>query len=295
MFRASLVVSLASACTDPSLPSGGTDTGDLPFVPYIETLAVSAGSDDVTWHPDGFLLVSDLVGDGGWPVTPLGDTILAVDPGDGTVTTWGTGVPRPIGATLGIDGTMFVAAYGASSGVWMIAPEGGAASIVQDGLSYPSSVTFADDGSLLVTEWGADQVSSLFDGAALPVATLPGPVGLDRNADGEVIVGGSDGWIYTLGADGAATPWVELPEGRPADFAVAGGATYVTSLESHRVWEIGADAVVRSLVGQDLPGNEDGPLDEASLDRPNGIAASADGDRLFVQQLDKRLRVIHLR
>jgi hypothetical protein len=159
----------------------------------------------------------------------------------------------------------------------------------------PSSVVLADDGALWATEWGRGQVSRLFDGAAELVAELPGPVGLDRNAAGDVIVGASDGWIYTLAPDGAATQWAFLEEGAPADFAAVGDLTYATSLDAHRVWEIDLDGQVRILAGKARAGDDDGPLDEARLDSPNGIAVSPDGDRLFVQQLDKRLRVIHLR
>lgn len=287
-----LVACGPSPVSTPSMPSSSTDT---PFEPFVETLVESAGSDDLTWHPDGFLLASDLIGTGAWPSNPNGTEVLRVDPDTGSLSPWGTDAPRPIGSALAPDGTLYVAGYGASAGVWAIPPGGGVASLVVDGLSYPSMVAFADDEALLVTEWGLDRVSRLVDGVVEPFAEVPGAVGIDRNAAGDLVVGANDGWLYRLDADGTAARWAELPDGDPADFAVAGTRTYVTTLFGHQIWEVDPDGTVRKLSGGRNPGSDDGPLSDASFDTPNGIAASPDGARLFVQQLDKRLRVIHLR
>ena len=122
-----------------------------------DSVPEEAGSEDATWHPDGFLLVSDLLGEGRWPRNPLGAQILAVDQESGAVSAYGSGVPAPLGSTI-----------------------------------------------------------------------TP---------------------------DGEATPWVES-------------------------------------LGTGEAGSQDGPLEEATFNYPNGITASPDGTRLFVQQLDRRLRVI---
>lgn len=257
----------------------------------VFTLALEAGSDDATWHPDGFLLVSDLLGAGSWPRHPAGEQILAVDPDSGAVSVYASGVPLPLGSSLAPDGTLYVASYGESAGVWAVPPGGGEGVEIAGGLRYPTSLVVADDGALWVAEWGADRIVRLADGEASTLVAMPAPVGMDRRPDGAVIAGGGDGWIYVIDPEGVATPWVEAPG---TDFAVVGQDTYASALNGHEVVRIGPDGEVSRFVGTGAAGDEDGPLGEATLNHPNGVAASPDGARLYVQQLDRRLRVVVL-
>ena len=176
----------------PTTASSSTDTSSTSTTPAprVWTLTEVGGSDDVTWHPDGLLLVSDLLGAGSWPSSLLGAEVFAVDPATGDVSTYGTGLPLPLGSALAADGSLYVAAYGAVAGVWRVPPGGGAATEVVGGLSYPSGVVVLEDGAVLVTEWGANRISRVVDGVAAPFGALPGPVGIDRRADGVIVVGG---------------------------------------------------------------------------------------------------------
>lgn len=286
-----LLVLVAVGCLrDPK--GASSPPAPTPPSPSIATLTLAGGSDDVTWHPDGYLIASDLLGEGSWPAEPRGHALLKIDVDSGFVTTWADGVPMPLGSARAADGTLYVAGYGAIASLWAVDP-GGLVREVAGGLSYPTAAAIDDAGAILVTEWSANRISRVVDGRAAPFAQLPGPLGIERGVGGQLVVTSADGWLYHLGADGSTTRWVELPA-IAADIAAVAGVTYATSLDAHQVFAIDAEGHVSVLVGTGQPGNVDGALSVASLTAPNGIAASPDGRHLYLQQLDRRVRVITL-
>ena len=85
-----------------------------------------------------------------------------------------------------------------------------------------------------------------------------------------------------------------MPGTTAADFVAVGDDLYVTSYTDHEVFKVSADGAVALFSGTGVAGDEDGEVGVATFDSPNGIAASPDGARLYVQQLNHRLRVIEL-
>ncbi|MGP1272144.1 MAG: thioredoxin-like domain-containing protein [Phycisphaerales bacterium] len=90
-------------------------------------------------------------------------------------------------------------------------------------------------------------------------------------------------------AQGLASPWdlALSPDRRTLYIAMAG---------PHQIWEMDLQTrVVRRLAGSGRENSLDGPLDEAALAQPSGLALSADGRRLyFADSESSSVRVVDL-
>ncbi|CAN0571293.1 unnamed protein product, partial [Laminaria digitata] len=101
--------------------------------------------------------------------------------------------------------------------------------------------------------------------------------------------------IYRLAADGTPTEIAKVDDVGSlvvADLVAAHGGLYATSFSGHRIWRIDAQGQAEVFAGTGVRGSQDGAGLSATFNAPNGIAASADGRTLYVQQLLGGLRVI---
>lgn len=258
-------------------------------------LAASGAGDDLTLHPDGYLVASDPIGEGTYSA-PTGVRLLRID-FDGTTSELTRGLRKPLGNTVGPDGSLYACEWGAPTGsVFRVAPDGAVSEIAQD-IQSPSNVVVLDDGAVLVTAWGTNEVLRIppEGGAPTRFAALPRPVGMDRDANGAVVVASADGHVYRLGSDGAPTEIARVEDRGTlvvADLVAAHGGLYATSFSGHRIWRITDAGRAEVFAGTGTRGGDDGPGLLATFNTPNGIAASADGRTLYVQQLLGALRVI---
>lgn len=258
-------------------------------------LANSGAGDDLTLHPDGYLVASDPIGEGTYNA-PAGHRLLRVD-FDGTVSELAGGLRKPLGNTVGPDGRLYACEWSASGSVFEV-DLGGTVREIAQGVAYASNVVALEDGSVLVTAYGTNEVLRIpaAGGAPASFAQLARPVGMDVDHEGAVIVAGAeDGRVHRLGPDG--TPEliavVDAPGSlRVADLVAAHGGLYATSFSGHSVWRITAEGRAEVFAGTGRRGGEDGPALQASFNSPNGIAASPDGRTLYVQELLGGLRVI---
>ncbi len=79
---------------------------------------------------------------------------------------------------------------------------------------------------------------------------------------------------------------MEVPEGRNAHVAATEHGLYVTKIESNRIYRIDRAGTIEAFAGTGELGLDDGPVLEATLARPNGIAVSPDGRALYVNNLE---------
>jgi sugar lactone lactonase YvrE len=277
----------------------GSDAGTDAAVPagihagaVTTWLADSGAGDDLTWHPDGYLVASDPKGTG---ATPDGKRLLRIDL-DGTVSTISEGLRKPLGNAVAPDGTLYACEWGSPLGsVFKVTPAGDVSEVAVD-ISYPSNLVVHSDGSLWVSAWGTNQVLRVVEGQPpTEVAVLNGPVAMEHDVDGQVIVASANsGDVWHLSDQGEATLLGHVVESGSivvGDVTPAHGGIYATSFGGHRIWRI-ADGQATVFAGTGAQGTEDGPGATATFDEPDGIAASPDGRTLYVQQFGGALRTI---
>ncbi|MCB9760896.1 MAG: SMP-30/gluconolactonase/LRE family protein [Alphaproteobacteria bacterium] len=289
---------LLSACA--SGPPTGSDAeppvdSDPPTPASVHTLFTHSGAgDDLTLHPAGFLIASDPLGEGSFS-SPEGTRLLKI-PFEGEPSTLLDGLRRPVGNTIGPDGTLYACEWSGFGAVFRARP-GAAVEEIATGLSYPSNVVVMDDGEVWVSEWGANRVLAIAeDGSTRTVAELSGPVGMERDGEGVLVAGGDDGTVWRLNVAGEATVLGVVEESGSlavVDLTSAADGIYATSFSGHRVWRI-ADGQAAVFAGSGERATRDGVGVEAAFDQPNGIAASEDGLTLYVQEMGGALRQLQV-
>jgi sugar lactone lactonase YvrE len=256
-------------------------------------IANSGASDDLTLHPDGYLVASESIGEGTFNA-PRGRRLLRID-FDGTITELTHDVRSPLGNTVGPDGSLYACEWADPHGsLFKVAPDG----VVTEVPDASCSAVFAlEDGTLLLTLWSQDRLLRIPPEGGPPehYVDLVRPVGIDQDASGAVIVSSPDGRVYRLGPDGTPTQLARVEDRGGllvADLVAAHGGIYATSFSGHHIWRITDDGRAEVFAGTGIRGSDDGPALSAALNAPNGIAASADGRTLYVQELLGALRVI---
>ncbi|MGE0323524.1 MAG: hypothetical protein AB7K71_19045 [Polyangiaceae bacterium] len=250
----------------------------------------SGAGDDLTWHPDGYLIASDPNGSG---LTANGKSLLRINL-DGSVSVLSDQLRKPLGNALAADGTIYACEWADPNGsIFKVAPSGVVTEIPNVSCS---NLVVRADGALWVSAWSTNQVLEVREGQApVEVASLNGPVAMEYDSDGQVIVGSANtGEVWHLNDLGETTLLGQVQETgsiRVADVTPAYGGIYATSFNGQHIWRItGGQATV--FAGTGVRGTDDGPGSSATFNQPNGIAASPDGRTLYVQQFGGALRVV---
>lgn len=224
-----------------------------------------------------------------------GTSLLRIDL-DGGVSVLNAGLRKPLGNALAADGTLYACEWGSPLGSVFKLTTAGEVSEVATDINYPSNLVVRSDGSLWVSAWGTNQVLHIVEGQApVEVAALNGPVGMEYDSDGQVIVASANnGDVWHLNDLGETRLLGQVEERGSvvvADVTPAYGGIYATSFGGHRIWRISAGQAT-VFAGTGARGGADGPADTATFSQPNGIAASPDGRTLYVQEFGGALRVI---
>ena len=107
--------------------------------------------------------------------------------------------------------------------------------------------------------------------------------GLTRDDEGNLYsCNFNNGWVTKITPDGSVANFAEIPGGRNGHLEYANGRLYVAGRCVNQIYEVTLDGTVTLLAGSGARGNDDGDALDATFNLPNGIAASADGDTLFI-------------
>jgi len=253
----------------------------------VETLAVTPPLSSrgrlggVSMTADGSLIVSNFDRHV-WRVTPDGRATLLTDQLQGTS-----------GNTVAPDGRVLQASF--VDGRVVAFDEGGGMVTVAGGFDGPVGLTFDTAGRLVVCNCRGNTLSVVSrDGEVGTLASGPlfaCPNGITRGPGGSLyVVNFSNPHVLEVAPGGEVSVLTSFPGGGNAHVAFAGGALYVTRIETNEVVRVRLDGSFERWAGTGEVGLADGPRLEATLARPNGITASADGRFLFVNNLDGEWR-----
>lgn len=159
------------------------------------------------------------------------------------------GLSGPVGLAVDAEGFVFVCNCNGNT-LSKVAPEGVVEPFADsDRFACPNGITFADDGNLYVTNFNHHDL-------------------LRVTPSGEVDV-------FTTVPGGAGN----------AHIAFSKGFFYVTKIIANQIVKVSMDGDVIPLAGNGEGGHQDGDALTASVNRPNGIAVSPTGDRLYINTL----------
>lgn len=218
-----------------------------------------------------------------------GTTVKKVTP-DGTVTTFVTGLSRPNGSTIGPDGTLYIM-NAAGSRITRVLSDGTIDHTFATGIQNPTGATMNATGdTLYVAQYQLSRIVRVplanpsqrdFFVSGLP---LNGPVGMGFAPDGALLVGNfNDGAIVRVTGNGSMSKLATVPANL-GFMTVSGSDIYATSFSTNRIYHIGMDGSITLIAGSTSAGSTDGPGLDARFSGPNGIAATASGDTLYVSE-----------
>lgn len=165
----------------------------------------------------------------------------------------------------------------------------------REGLKTPIGVVANKQGHLFVCNCGDRSISKISpQGAVTRFAQskqLNCPNGLTIDEQGILYACNfNDGKVLKIDTEGRVTVLAELPVLRGGPTPVGNGhltyhngQLYVATIGTGQIFAISRSGEVRWLAGKPFAfHNQDGPADKAGLNKPNGIAISADGRYLYV-------------
>lgn len=270
------------------LAVGGCASGP----PQVSTLVELNASGGVTLGPDGFIYVSDF-GPALAPA-PVSTSVYRVDPDSGEYTVFASGFDGASGATFDQQGN-FYQSEPRGNRVTRIRPDGQREVVAED-LNTPVGVQVDGQGRIFVANCGNQEILT-FDTAgnrsvlSRDPALMRCPNGLTMDDAGNLYtVTFGAGNVLKVSPGGELSVVAELPvlTGGPnpvglGHVAYRDGALYVTAIGVGAVYRVSLTGETELIAG--VPSaftNTDGAAGEATFSKPNGIAFSADGTRLFI-------------
>jgi len=250
------------------------------------TEVLPGGTGGVELGPDGVLYVANFGGEV-WRIEPDGERAVLA-----------TGFNQAADCTLDGEGNLLQVDHGASR-VVRIAPDGSTTDLGLEGLNSPVGIDRGSDGSLYVTNFRDDSILHVMpDGSSRRLAgggLLNGPNGVAFAGEhGLFVVNYKDGTLLQLDLESGAERFVcELPGGGNGHVCWTGAELYVTDRAGHSVYRVTPEGAVTRVAGTGTRGTVDGDVKSGRLSLPNGIAVSAGGRELYVNdRLDGNRSVV---
>lgn len=207
---------------------------------------------------------------------------------DGTVTRIGSGYSGPLGGAFTDDGMYYVSEY-YTGNIFRITPSG-VDSLMGTGYGGPSGMLVdSAQTKIFVSDYNNSKVSilDLETGERTTLAALGGlngPDGIVYAANGDLIVANfNDNKIHRITQDGAISLFATLEGSANSGYLVNFGSGFLSAgFAGHRIYHITQEGEVSVWAGTGVGGENDGPADQATFFRPNGIAINPAADTLVV-------------
>lgn len=224
-------------------------------------------------------------------VATFGDVVYKVMP-DGRASVFATGMYGASGNAIDSRGRLLQSNF---YGNYIVRIDrDGTVSPFAEGLQGPVGIAVDSADNLVVTNCRANTLSwvtpagevSTF--AESPLFSCPN--GITRGPDGTYYVANFNGGkLLAVSPTGEVSELATIPGNGNGHVAIARGDLYVTSFQGHRMYRVSMDgSEVIHVAGTGQMGEVDGPALEASFSWPNGLAASPQGDRLYINDFVNR-------
>lgn len=226
----------------------------------------------------GFLYVANFR-DAVWRVSPEGEAEVL------TRSLYGSS-----GNVVDSRGDLFQSNFFGNS-ITKIARTGEVTPFASDGLNGPVGLAVDPKDNLYVCNCSGNTLSKVS-----PAGVVEPYAESERFACPNGITLGPDGYLYVtnfnhhdilkVSPEGEVSVFATVPGGAGnSHLAFSKGYFYVTKIIAQQLVRVSLAGEVTALAGTGQPGHDDGPALEASFHRPNGIAASAAGDLLYINTL----------
>jgi len=227
---------------------------------------------------------------------------------DGTSETFSTGLAGPIDMDFDDHGILYVTTFG-NRGVYSVSPSGVATRIATVDFGPSGIVLNRPTRDIYVSHFGVQPYSGNTvyridsSGAVTTFVQhndLRSPVSLAIDDGGNLYTPNiGDAKLFRIDPAGSLSLLVTLPTS-PALYnighiAFANGKLYVTgNTGRHYLYEVDLDGSYEIIAGTGVAGSQDGEGLSAQFNGPNGIAASRNGDTLFISELNNpsNIRVV---
>ncbi len=159
---------------------------------------------------------------------------------------------------------------------------------------WPSSMTIDHDDNLYISNYTAPTVHKITPNGEVTIlaedSRLLGGVGIDLDSKGNVIVANfytAD--IYRINKNGEVSLIANIPDIVIQNFGigyitVVNDVIYATGIAVNYLYKVSMDGTVETIAGNGEAAQVDGPLLEASLSNPNGIAANKYRRTLYISE-----------
>ena len=233
-----------------------------------------------------------------------GTTVLRVSL-DGQVSEFAGGFKTPSGNAFDSAGRLYQSNYrdpandGAPDSISRVGPDGSVSTWV-DGVDGPVGIAIDKRDNLFVAMCNANNVTRIDrDGVPSVLATSPlfaCPNGITFDDRGVLyVVNFGDGSLIKVTAGGRVSLLATIPGSGNGHVAYVSGSLFVASLQGNQLFRVRLPGgQVELLSGDGLAGSVDGPNSAARFNAPNGVARSARGDELYVNQSGGTIRALDL-
>ena len=170
-----------------------------------------------------------------------------------------------------------------------IARDGTVTTFADEGLSGPVGIAIDNDDNLYVCNCSDNSISKITRfGKVMSFAKsdlLKCPNGITFDSEGNLmVVSFNSSIVAKISPDGAVKAFADTKSFN-GHIAMARGNFYVTGFRSNRIFKVTPDGQSSVFAGTGAFGQNDGPASQAVFALPNGIAASPNGDRLYINEM----------
>lgn len=267
-------------------------TGMAAVAAEVSTLVSSINaSGDISVGPDGQIYAADF----GQRLNNADGSQVYRITAEGEVSVFATGLAGPSGNAFDSLGNLIQANI-AGNRIDRIDPQGNVTTIADSGFSSPVGVAINQQDTIFVANCGSNTISRIEGTTGVALASglpLSCPNGLTIDPNGNLYAANfNNGNVVKISPDGsmsvlASTPTSNFrPSGGNGHIAFGNGRLYVVSNAAAQIFELSLAGELTLIAGDGTRGHADGAALESSFSSPNGIALSADGKTLFVNEAE---------
>ena len=212
-----------------------------------------------------------------WRTTPAGETTLLSD------------AFNAASGNLALDNGDLLQADFSENKIYRIRADGSRSIFSEEGLDGPVGLVRHPEGSFVIANYRGKFLARVAaeGGKAETVLTderLQGPNGVTIDPAGNIYIADLESNIvFKWTPEGELQELAELPGDGNAHNIYANGALYVNKIWDHVVYRVELDTGTYGIVsGNGQAGYTDGPTGTATIEEPNGIGATHDGQTVYV-------------